>query len=250
MPYEDLYSSALVDYSGFSKTLNDLNSSFSLLEFLDLCAILEGLILHDKLVVVRGKNIAEHHQVLLKPLFDEGILVHEPEYSPVIDPGQKPGDRAGEREFNVSSLHLRQRSYAIQKSTLLDSWYETGRLLGAEKTYGCSPLSLIRQRPFYEKYGQTKERHTISNLFGQYQDLSKTLAAIRNQTRIELTPYLVVPIPPIPLLVLRLCNNYSDVISRTLDLREDYRRLRESLRQLRQDLADETVPPLQENASN
>ena len=51
------HSDALVDYSGLSKTLGDLGHSFSLLEFLDLCAVLEGIVLHDRLVVVGGNSL-------------------------------------------------------------------------------------------------------------------------------------------------------------------------------------------------
>lgn len=54
---EVFYSDALVDYSGLSKTLGDLGHGFSLLEFLDLCAVLEGIVLHDRLVVVGGESL-------------------------------------------------------------------------------------------------------------------------------------------------------------------------------------------------
>lgn len=70
-------SSALVDYSGFGKTINDLNGAFSLLEFLDLCAILEGLVLHDRLIVVSGKAMPDRWSDVIKPLLDANVLLIE-----------------------------------------------------------------------------------------------------------------------------------------------------------------------------
>lgn len=244
MLYDEYHSVALVDYSGLGKTINDLRGSFSLLEFLDLCAILEGVVLHDRLIVVQEHNAPERWQDLLKPLYEGGVILPEPTETPAIAPGPRPERFQDQRQYNSAALSMRQRGHPFQKSTLLDSWYETGRLLGAEREYGCSPLPLIRQRPFYEKYGQTYERHTVCNLFGRYRELAEALASIRSESRLTLVPYTVVPIPPIPLLVLQLCRSYDDVLPRVLDIREDYTKLRTSLCGLREELADESVPPM------
>ena len=48
-------SKALVGWSGFGKTIGDVQGGFSLLEFLDYCTVLEGIILYDELVPVGGK---------------------------------------------------------------------------------------------------------------------------------------------------------------------------------------------------
>ncbi len=157
------YSDALVDYSGLSKTLGDLGHSFSLLEFLDLCAVLEGIVLHDRLVVVGGDSLVtqpvetqrakvgqhasssdarpsrvvpspgmERWRSILKPLVDADVLVAAPRTRPG-NPGPKPAVAAGECGFNARA-HVRRGSVPmLARSTELDSWYEAGRLLGAEQ---------------------------------------------------------------------------------------------------------------------
>jgi hypothetical protein len=78
---------------------------------------------------------------------------------------------------------------------------------------------------------------------GRYQDLATALVDLRARTRLSMAPFLVVPIPPLPLIVLRLCSSYDQIVPRALDVREDYADLRSSLRSLRSDLADETLSP-------
>ena len=104
----------------------------------------------------------------------------------------------------------------LAQSTELDSWYEAGRLLGAEQDLGCPSLALIRQRPFYERGGQAKPRHTVCDLMGRYQDLASALVELRTRTRLSMTPFLEVPIPPLPLMVLKLCSSYEDIVPRAL----------------------------------
>ena len=264
------YSDALVDYSGLSKTLGGLVHSFSLLEFLDLCAILEGIVLHDRLVVVGGNSLVsglfdtqppqqsvpshqalpgvdrsqgmERWRSLVKPLVDAGVLVAAPHTRPG-NAGPKPADSAGERGFNVRAHLSRGSAPMIARSTELDSWYEAGRLIGAEQELECPPLALIRQRPFYERGGQTAPRHTVCDLMGRYQDLASALGELRSRTRLSMTSFLEVPVPPLPLMVLKLCSSYDDIVPRALDIREDYADLRASLRSLRSDLADDTLSP-------
>lgn len=271
-PTEAHYSDALVDYSGLSKTLGDLGHSFSLLEFLDLCAVLEGIVLHDRLVVVGGDSLIsspvetrpqqtrqpsraprvesrvvsspgmERWRALAKPLFDAGVLVPAPR-TRLGNPGPRPADAAAERGFNARAYARQGSTPALAKSTELDSWYEAGRLLGGEQDLGCPPLALIRQRPFYERGSQAKPRHTVCDLMGRYQDLASALVDLRSRTRLSMAPFLEVPIPPLPLVVLKLCSSYEDIVPRVLDIRDDYSDLRASLRSLRGDLADDSLSP-------
>lgn len=240
----EYYSDAVVDFSGFGKTIGDLQSSFSLLEFLDYCAIMEGLVLHDRLIVVGANNGLDKWKEFLKPLEANGILVIPKDKTPVAAPGGRPDQFQNERDYNIDSLNKRHMSHKIARSTHLDSWYEVGRLLGAEAQFGCTSLSLIRQRPYYEKYSQAKPQHTVTNLSARYRELSDTLLEIRKQNRLMYESFMFVPIPPVPLMALKRSNSFEEVLTRTLEIRDDFNELRASLRNLRADLYDETIPPL------
>jgi len=189
----------------------------------------------------------ERWRNVVKPLVDAGVLVAAPR-TPVGNPGPRPGDSPGKRGFNARPIASRPLEPMLARSTEVDSWYEAGRLLGAEVQLGCPPLALIRQRPFYERGGQTRPRHTVCDLMGKYQDLASALADLRTRSRLSMVPFLVVPIPPLSLIILKLCSSYDDVLPRALDIREDYADLRASLRSLRESLADDTVSPAKKHS--
>ncbi len=238
------YSDALVDFSGFGKTIGDLSSSFSLLEFLDYCAVLEGIVLHDRLIVIGAFKHFEKWNDFFNLLEREGVILRYGKNTKIISPGERPSQFINERDFNVDSTNRRHKRHRIARSTHMDSWYEVGRLLRAEKQLGCTSLSLIRQRPYYEKYSQAKSQHTVTNLSAKYRQLSDALLEIRKQNRLFYDEFIFVPIPPIPLLALKRSKSFDEVLSRTLEIRDDFRKLRESLRNLRADLHDETIPPV------
>ena len=225
---EELFlSDALVDYGGIAKTVNDLYGRFSILQFLDFCSLTEGIVLHDRLIMVGAKQLPKKWEAALKPLIDHNVLIPEPSPSRPMYLGMRP-DRG---EGFDSRLGF----------TSEDAWYETGRLIGAEQKHHISTLPFARQKPFYEKSAHTVEDHSVCNLIGQYDGFSEALQRIRESTRLPIHPYLTIPIPPIPLLVLKRSNKPEDLLLNTLEIREEYEKLRNSLRSLREDLGDPQV---------
>lgn len=123
------------------------------------------------------------------------------------------------------------------------TWYETGRLLGAEKQYHCSALPLLRQKPFYERSAYTIEDHSVCNLMSKYQKLSMALESMRHSTRLPIQPYITIPIPPVPLLVLQRSQHTGDLVKSALETREKFAHLRDSLRVLREEFAEPSMSP-------
>jgi hypothetical protein len=249
-----------------------------LLEFLDFCSLVEGIVLHDRLIAIkpaagrlpqtrlqmgefRSQEKPESHEdqsawrpislrrpkkpsdtrtdslmvenwnEFLKPLVAAGVLVEEPGYARPIRIGERPElYRDHPSRVGPSLLHE-------------DARFETGRLLGGERTYNCSALPMLRQRYFYERFGNTKEEHSVWSLFGQYRSLGDALLKLRESTCVGLTSYIIAPIPPIALLLLERSRNPEELLQRSLELREDYADLRQSLSSLRADLADPCVSP-------
>lgn len=226
-------SQALVDWSGLGKTIGDVQGSFSLLEFLDFCTVIEGIILYDELIPV-GKQIPNKWEEEITLLQQHGVLSGREIQSKAADLGDRPEIR-GKRNL----LHRDNASY----STLIDAWYETGRLIGAETATGISSLPLLRQRPLYEKHARVREEHTFFNLISQYKELSHALQALRNSLRVTLRPYHIIPIPPVALMVMRRSQQKHEFLTRSLEVREEFSTLRSGLTELREvlDSADMTV---------
>lgn len=237
----DYLNEALVDYSGIGKTVNDLLARFSILQFLDFCSLVEGIVLYDRLIMVGGinsvvggpnDNVEDRWNEGLKTFLDENVIVKEKQRSRPLNIGNKP-------ERNQIN---RDSSYKLG-FTLVDAWYETGRLLGAEKLYRKPSLPLLRQKPFYEKSAHVIEDHSVCDLFGKYCNLKDVLSKIRKSSILPTVQYISVPIPPLPLLVIQRSNSVYDLLRSTLEVRHEYSKLRMSLSSLRQTLADLTIPP-------
>jgi hypothetical protein len=242
------FNDALVDYSGFAKTIHDLASSFGLLEFTDLCAVIEGVVLHDRLVMV-GPPLPDQFATAITPLTDAGVVVMEPGRSTPVDPPEpRPNKFSG-----VAAILYRNRlpdfsstpHESISRSTLTDAWYEAARLAGAERLYKRPALALLRHKSYYAPLGQVQQDHTVCDLVGQYRSLAGTLTAIRNETRLPLAPYLRLDLPPLALLALERSTDPKSVLFAALEVRDEYARLRSALADLRSVLADESSSPQQ-----
>jgi hypothetical protein len=218
-------SQALVDWSGFGKTIGDVQGGFSLLEFLDYCTVLEGIILYDELIPV-GEKLNDKWETEINLLQAAGLLSKEEVKSKPADVGPRPDDR--------NRTPYSHPNTNIARSGLVDSWYETGRLIGAEKATGISALPLLRQRSTYEKYALVKEEHTFCSLVAQHKDLSYALQELRKKSRLAMVPYYVVPIPPVPLMVLERSTRKEDFLQSALAIREEFASLRHALTDFRE----------------
>ena len=228
-----LLSSALVDNQGFTKTLIALDDEFSLMEFLDLCTILEGITVHDQLVLVGEKDLSAKH--LLKSHFSEGVLTRfDNEFEPSFP------NRFKKHSIPLDYGRAKRR---VAKSTFKDAWYESARLYGAEQASGLTAMALLRQKPFFEEARETSAHDRVCNLFTQYEELSDALQKLRDSAYISSkNEYVSAPIPPIPLIVMKGCNSLKDVLEKSLEVREEYKELRDSLTELRATLDDFDVP--------
>lgn len=220
---------SLVDLSGITKTVNSLKERFNLNHFLDLCTFLEGVVLYDKLFLTftPEQNSLREIRPYLKCLYNHKV---------------------------TESVEIKSELYDLEPHCaphpsirIQDAWYETRRLLTAEEELKMPALPLLRQRTFYEINAKVHEEHSICNLIGKYEGLKKSLENLRNLHTLNLENYLSVPLPPIATQILTMSSNIDAVFENALEVREQYTKLRKSLRQLRNDLLDPSITPFQKN---
>ena len=243
---------ALIDYAGVLKTVGDLQDRFSLLNFLDYCAIVEGLVLHERLVMVGATPHAQSEESgisqkiveKLKDWIDAGVLVFDESPSAIQDVPAQLEDlkRLGSA---MDRLHRTGAERRGEKAALglEDAWFESSRIIAAEKSRGRPALPLLRQAPYYEKSALVPEDHAVCDLVARYSSLKNALEALRDQSRVPAKPYLAVPVPPLALQTLQRCKSPDDLLQSALETRERYAKLRASLRQLRSMLLDPDLAP-------
>jgi hypothetical protein len=243
----------VVDASGIRKAFLGFTGRYkraSIVDVLDVCTLVEAVILYDRLIMTNGLTFSgsrtgrpgpepRQYEDPLQAFITAGVLVIESEPSKPVQPARERPDQ----RWGGSS----ERRYAGPDSASAtnpqDAWYETGRIVGAEMKHQCSAVAMLRQRPYYEAQGQTSEQHSVCDLVAHYSELRDVLLRIREDTRIPMVAYGVAPLPPLALEVFRAASTPGELLVRTLELRDRYARLRDSLRQLRQDLADPRTPP-------
>ena len=234
---------ALVDYAGILKTVGDLQDEFSLLNLLDYCAIVEGLVMHDRLVMVgatehskaKDSRIAVKIAEKLAPWLSANVLIYDPEPAPIQDVRRLTNE--------LVTIGNRTRSGRTLDAKLEDAFFESGRLIASEKARRRPALPLLRQVPYYEKQAQVLEDHAVCNLVGKYKTLKEAIQDIRDRSRLPMQPYIAVPVPPLALLALQRCRRPSDLTTVALEIRDEFASLRNSLNSLREFLLDPTVSP-------
>jgi len=212
-------SETLVDASATCKTVGDLTGRLNIIDLLDLCTLVEAVVLHDRILMIGAIPHDRFHE-LLRPLFDSGVLVQDNSRTRIADLGPEPGNR-----------------------DLKDAWYETGRLVGAERQSGITASPMLRQATYSTKQGRVPEHHAVCNLTGHYSQLSEALQQLRSSARLQPQDYISLPIPPIALEVLRMSNSATEFLERSLDVRERFESLRVRLAHLRVILGDSDVTP-------
>jgi hypothetical protein len=123
---------ALVDYAGILKTVGDLQDEFSLLNLLDYCAIVEGLVLHDRLVMVgatehsksKDSRFAVKIAEKLAPWLSANVLIYDPDPAPIQDVRRLTND--------LVTIGNRTRSGRTLDAKLEDAFFESGEKQGTD----------------------------------------------------------------------------------------------------------------------
>ncbi|MFN9137214.1 MAG: hypothetical protein ACK5YE_15335, partial [Planctomyces sp.] len=178
-----------------------------------------------------GRTISEK----LKPWLDEGVLVFDTEPAPLQDIQRMTND--------LVTIGNSTRDAQSQDRRLENAFFETGRLVAAEKARRRPALPLLRQAPYYERSANVPQDHAVCNLIGKYRTLKDALESMRDNTRLQLQPYIAVPVPPLALSALQKCKHPQDILTAALELRQQFRKLRDALGDLRELLLDPAVPP-------
>lgn len=237
----DEFSSAIVDYSAFEKTLNDIFEGFEEMRFMDLCVLIEGIVLYDKLVII-GKTDASFGR---NPNYKNAdILVKN-------DVAVEYADKIA--YVNIKKRHCREdvEQSSDRGHSLEDAWYETKRLLGAEKKLGIPALRLEREKFYYSENALVNVDNKLCfNLYGHYSDLRDALQNFRKNMSSNYGNYEVIPVPPLPLILFERMGRWDKKVfwDCLFELRDEYRNLRKELINLKEIMCSPCVSPLDKKA--
>lgn len=224
----------LLDARGTAQILYTLTCRFRAVEFADYCSIAEEIVLRDT-ILLAGKvdKLPRHLQSVLKPLIDEGIFV------PLRQSYSIPSLIDDIDFLDATQLAIAQ---GLTEATPQDATYEASRLLGAEAATGLVATPLLRQLQHYGIVRRPYLENTVWDLASQYRRVSEAAGALRQRHRYF--PALpMISIPPIALVAIQRSRHYDQVLANVLQLRREFRPLRDSLREIEERLKAGEISP-------
>ena len=233
---------SLVDGSGLLKTLQGAvqggyRRSDLVITILDFLSLSESIVLNDEIIVVEaglGYGVSRNRSPKNEGKCNEGW--HEL-ISPLAEAGVIANKPVKATAARIGGDSLQSQGDQFEQ----DAWFESSRLIGAEAMFKVPATSMIRQREVYEKYSSARIHHEVTNLVGKYHGLKSALEQYREN--ISPSGYILLPVPPISLQILHNAQNREQLITRLLEIRDEYSGLRDALSSLRQDLADPSLTP-------
>lgn len=210
----------LLDANATGRTFFELGNHFLPVDFFDLCSMIEEMVMRNGIVLV-GKydKLKRDYRKALEPFRRDGVFIVCMERAAIKKLGEVP------KGILDASRHV--HAAGMTSSSIHDSNMEVTRLLGAEATLNLPTIPLLRH---LHNYGFTRRRdvdHTICDLSARFEDLS---AMVEEKLRFEAqnTKTEQVRVPLLAMEVLRRVQHFDDLPNAILEVRYEFRRLREA----------------------
>ncbi|MBL8100757.1 MAG: hypothetical protein JNK81_16365 [Anaerolineales bacterium] len=235
----DPYSTLVGDVECISRVATKLViPERELWDILDFSCILESIALNDKIVFFdfeSDENKSEQRKPLMElfePFMSEGAIEIHP--FPKIE--EQDSEETRQPDPNAKVVR-------VEDDPTLEFVLEAMNTVTAEKTFNCPGFLLMLHQPIYESHADVANDHEICNLSVKYESFKETLYKYRTQSQLPKAKYRTLPIPPIANFALRKCKNIHEAVDSALYTRKKFSQLRNSLKELRGVLEDDTLSP-------
>lgn len=237
--FETRSGDVLVNPHSVLPVLSDLCERFSIQRFLDLCVVIEAVVLNERLVApfqpgrvaVRGRDNA-----LTQYLIDDQRIVW-----PILVEGRPDAfteERYWQRFERVASRFSPQIDNFVD-SKHIGTFMAPGELLEGvfyEEVLNIPYLPTFQQLPYFVESRNVVKRH---KLYLEYMELSSMLRKARAREE----GIIALPVPPIALNVLSECENLNPLPQVVIEWRERFKRLRKLRTELDLLVQDDSIPP-------
>jgi hypothetical protein len=218
----------LLDARATGRTFAELRSVFLPVDFLDLCSMIEEMVLREKIVLVgKYEKLPRPYRDALKQFVDEHVF-------------EICVERVTIRKLSAASPKLlsasaQVHSTGMSSATSADANFEVTRLLAAEQRLRIPTIALLRH---LHNYGFTRRPHIdhvacdLSSRFAQLRSIAEErLRAEALRVRI---PH--ISVPPIALEVMQRSRTFDALPEEILEVRRKYKPLRRELSNLSEQL--------------
>jgi hypothetical protein len=223
----------LLDANATGRTFAELRNTFLPVDFFDLCSMIEEMVLRDKIVLV-GKydKLRKPFRAALEPFVREKVFEICVDRVTIRKLATVPQD------LLRASEHV--HAAGMTSSSVIDADREVTRLLAAEIAFNVPTIPLLRHLHNYGFTRRPEVDHTVCDLSIRFRDI-KQMAAKKLRFEASRRRYDAIALPPIALQVLQRARHFDELPNKIIEVRNDYRRLREASTQLAIELNDPTM---------
>ena len=225
--------SVCIDTSALSKTAFSLSKKFSLIEFLDFCAIIEQMVLRDALILTGSANAPQKSMLapIKKWMDSSAIIVALEQPKPVFI------RHAGNHEIFQRHADIADS----EKTGPGDAAYETGRLLAAQQYFERPAMPLTRNFLTYDQIARPDINQMAFDIVSQYEKQAGHLHDIKHYANRNVPKYVQIDFPPIAIEIIRDATDFGDLVEITLQRRNYYSGLRVRVNELDQIQRDPSI---------
>jgi hypothetical protein len=221
---------AVMDGCTVGWVVSSVNDRAEILDFFDVAAIIEAVVLHDKVELLFPAELRELERKFydaardaLAPLMQAGVVdfIHfaEPQTT-VAGPYQSREQQGSETTLDADNDFV--------------AWFiiQTVKFAVAERTSGGNAIILPRQSAMYKMNRRVKAEHSICNLYLNYKSVRKLVQLARQAASGRpaglsgISKYWQLPIPPLCLDALGKCSAVDKIWIVTGDLWDEYTSIR------------------------
>ncbi|MGF1621216.1 MAG: hypothetical protein ACFCUR_11440 [Rhodomicrobiaceae bacterium] len=220
----------LLDARGTGAIFGSLRRQFTPVEFFDLCSIIEELVLRERVILVgKFQKLPRNFKWELQPFINEQVC--EINLQPTRLVNLPPVNKS------LAEMIRSGREAELFCSTQQDASHEVTRLLGAEIDLKAPTTPLLRHLAHFGSSRRPHIDNDVCDLRAQYGKIAGALDDWNwHQTRTTGVKYIA--IPPLGLECIQRCYSFEQIPDRILELRHEYRHLRDKMIELAAILSD------------
>lgn len=230
--------SVCVDSSALAKTVFSLSKKFTLIEFLDFCAVIEQIVLRDNVILIGGVNNAQKSMLInVKPWLESGVFL-----LPELQINPYPVPRI-ETNFYHSHSDVANR----ERTGVEDSRFEVARLLAAQEFLQRPAMPLTRNYLSHDQIVRPDINQMAFDFVSLYNRQANDVHELKLFANKHVPQFVQINFPPIAIEILEEANSFHDLVRITLQYRDKFSNLRSKMSYLEELLRDPNVSPKKKN---
>lgn len=230
--------SVCIDSSALAKTVFALSQRFTLIEFMDFCAVIEQMVLRDNVILIGGINNAQASMLTnVNPWLQSGAFL-QPDHQ--INPFPVP-------RIGTNFYHSHCDVANTERTGAEDSRFEVARLLAAQEFFQRPAMPLTRNYLSHDQIVRPDVNQMAFDFVSIYNRQANHVHELKLFVNKHVPQFVQINFPPIAIEILKEAKSFHDLVKLALEYRDKYFKLRKEMSYLEELLRDTEIAPNTKN---